>query len=133
MATDIRPNILAVVTVLLAAVLLLGGCAGLAPTANQQTVAGVTDVEIAFKENCGEAIPSCLAHVRWRDGKESVTMNVTIDLSQGTFTYRRGNTRAFEGQAVRAAVEQAIAAEIGDVAPGAIDAVTGAVLKALLP
>lgn len=113
---------------------LLGACAGSLPGVSQQGVAGITDVEVHFKDTCSDpSLPGCLSSVRWRDGKESASLKASLDLSTGTFNYDRSDVRAFDGQRVRAAVEKVVAEQVGNVTPGVVDAIVRAVITSIVP
>lgn len=45
--------------------------------------------------------------------------------------YKASDVRAFDGQAVRGAVEQAISEDVKEVAPGIVDSVVGEVMCAV--
>lgn len=107
------------------AVLLLGGLAA----CGQQDYAGLNIVRAEFAVPEGASGPVALEVI---GGKEQESITFKGALPDGTaFDYAATGVRAFDAFAVRAAVEQAIAAEVGDVAPGAVDAVMRAVMAAI--
>ena len=108
---------------LFAVPLVLGACT-FNPLDNQQVVAGVTDVEIAFTPEGG------ISHVRWRDGKEKDAVAVNTTLPGGVeFSYSASDVVAFDGQRIRGEVEKALAR--ADAGPEVVDALVDAIKTAI--
>lgn len=109
------------------ALLSLTACAGSFPAPyeadyNPQAYAGITHVDAKWKEN-GEG----LERIQVFQGKEGESFDVTADLKNGTVTWSGKNVKAFDGQALRAAVEQAVSADVKEAFPGIVDAIVKAV------
>ena len=112
---------------ILAAVLAAGlsACAGAVP-GNPQGYSGINHGRVSFYEDVKPREISVYG------GKESGTVSLTGKLPDGTeFAYTATDTRSFDGQAIRGAVEQAVSSDAADVAPGIVDAITGAVITVL--
>ena len=114
--------------VVLATTLFLGGCAGNTPWLNPQQYSGINRGTINFDSNTGKIVSIDV----W-GGKENASVALTGDIEKGNFTYSATDTKAFDGQKVRAAVEQTVSDDVKAVAPGIVDAVVKAVLGAINP
>lgn len=102
-------------------VLLLSACGSLS-SANQYS--GVNYAKAEFSGN-GQ-----LREIVFAGGKESGLVDLMVDLGNGAKAQFKGSdVRAFDGQAVRAAVEKAQAEVVGEVAPD----LTDAIMERLLP
>lgn len=70
-----------------------------------------------------------LCGVSWKDGKEKQSIKLKIELPNGAkLDYTADNVVAFDGQAIRAAVEQELAGATAET----IDAVTRSIIRALI-
>jgi hypothetical protein len=108
----------------------LYGCAGAVPW-NQQGYAGINMVEAKFQVPEGEAGPTSLRVV---GGKEQELIAFKATLPDGTITeYSARGVKAFDGQALRAAVEKAVSEDVKAVAPGIVEKVVGAVSRVVTP
>ena len=106
---------------LVGAAVLLAGCAGAVP-GNPQGFAGINKGTIRFVDGSPSLIEV------W-GGKEQSSVELSGTLPDGTaFTYSATDTKAFDGVKARAAVEAAVAAEVGDTLPGLVDAIMDALL-----
>lgn len=114
---------------LAAAGLLLGAC-----SLNPQSKAGMT---IASVELCESRIAAgTLYPCKWTlsDGKEKDDVELSVKLADGSLvTYHAKGVRAFEALKIRAAVEATVAKTVGEVGPGVVEAITQAVLGAVVP
>lgn len=114
----------AALTALCAVSLILSACAGAVPW-NPQGYSGINKGVIEFgpdgKPKRAEII----------GGKEQTRLVLDADMQSGKFHYEAVGVRAFDGQKVRAAVEQAVSADVRAVAPGIVDSVMSAVMRAL--
>ena len=113
--------------ILLIAFLSLGLTACGAVPWNDQENAGLTDMHIywGYDEANQIVYPS---EIRVTDGKEAGEIDLKFQMQDGTVLNFNGTEiRAFEGQALRAEVERVIAEQVGDVAPGVVDAIIGAI------
>lgn len=99
--------------------LMLAGCGA-------QNYAGISEWDFkACTTDNGQPYP-CRIHVV--NGKEGENVKAFVEMSDGTkFSYEATKVTAFEGQALRADVEKVIAEQIGDVGPGVVDAIIGAI------
>lgn len=96
-------------TSLAALALLLGG-------ACTSAGGGLTLAEV---QRCPDGGSVCA--VELRDGKERDHVVVDVQGPDWSARYEARTVRAFEGQAIRAALERAIAAELGQVPTGLVD------------
>ena len=65
-------------------------------------------------------------------GKEQSSVELSGSLPDGTtFTYSATDVKAFDGVAARAAVERAVAAEVGDAFPRLVDTIMDGLLGVL--
>jgi len=93
----------------------LAACAGAIP-GNQQGYAGINKAEIEFDEN-GKPEYALIV-----GGKENDSVSLNVKTPDGLeVQYSASGSKAFDGQAVRGAVEQAISADVGDAAPGIVE------------
>ncbi len=84
-----------------------------------QNKAGSESVFIEYFESS-----NTVKSVTYEHWKETEASTALVWLADGTrIELEAKGTKAFEGQALRANVEKAIAEQIGEVAPGVIDAV----------
>lgn len=113
--------------------LILAGCAGNTPWKNPQQWSGINEATI--EANCPEDVDAwCPATVHILGGKEAQRIGITYRKEQDGTTlvkYEAVDVKAFEGQQIRAAVEEAVSEDAKEVAPGIVDTVTSAVLEAL--
>ena len=108
------------------AAIILSGCAGAVPW-NKQNYAGVEEWSVEYVIADGE---SGLKRVHYINAKEAAASEIKIALNDGTILNFAGDgITAFQGQAIRADVEKAVAEQLGDVSPeivnSIIDAITG--------
>lgn len=106
--------------------IVLSGCAGAVPW-NKQNYAGINEVSFSWcKANDGKTYMPC--NVKITNGKENGGIKFSFEMPDGTIlNFSADDVRAFEGQSIRANVEKAIAEQLGDVAPGVVDAIIKAV------
>ena len=105
---------------------LLAACAGAFP-GNPQGYSGINRAEIEFDD---QGKPKTALIV---GGKENESITLTVKTPDGLeVEYAATGARAFDGQAIRGAVEQAISADIKEAAPAIVGNLTAA-LKSLLP
>ncbi|MGB0750254.1 MAG: hypothetical protein ACPGO3_16060 [Magnetospiraceae bacterium] len=108
----------------LGAVFLLAGCAGAFP-GNPQNHAGLTMAEVFWEDGA-------LKSASIIDGKEKQDVALVVRLPEGgSVDYRAAGVSAFQGQAIRGAVEQAVAAHLADAAPGVVQAITETILRGI--
>lgn len=106
-------------------------CAGVNPFDNPQAYSGINEVEATFQVPEGKSGPTWVKVI---GGKEQEAVGLTLDLPDGTrATYTASGVKAFDGVALRAAVEQAISNDVKEAAPGIVDSVVAAVIKAVVP
>ena len=107
--------------------LALAACAG-AMVGNPQGYAGITDAHVEVGTVKAEEKPY-IKEVRFRDGKEKQNVEITVKFEGGvpTITYKAEGVTAFDGQKVRAAVEQAVSSDAKDAMPGIVDTIVKAV------
>jgi hypothetical protein len=99
---------------------LLAACAGAIP-GNQQGYAGINRAEIEFDE-AGKPEYALIV-----GGKENDSVSLNVKTPDGLeVQYTASGSKAFDGQAVRGAVEQAISGDVRDAAPGIIENVMDA-------
>ena len=98
----------------------VSGCAGALPW-NKQNYAGINEVHFKWCENdkTGEFMACDVMII---DAKENGTIDFKFSMPDGTIlNFAADDVKAFEGQAIRAGVEQAIVEQFGNVAPEIID------------
>ncbi len=109
--------------------LLVTGCGSL--PWNPQGNAGITHVELSGCEADEGASGQLFCDIDIIDGKEKTNVDVKVvrDLDKNTVTatYTARNVAAFEGQAIRGEVEQAITESIRQVLP----AMTGEIINGI--
>lgn len=108
--------------------LLVGACAGAVP-GNPQNYAGITDAHVEVGTVKAEEKPY-IKDVRFRDGKQKQSVEIKISLDEEgkpTISYTAKGIEAFDGQKVRAAVEQAVSADAKEAMPGIVDTIVKAV------
>lgn len=109
------------------ALLLLGGC-------STQQYAGLTSLEVTMKPKCdGPTLAECAATIKYIDGKEKANVSTDVDLTKGRFTYTASDVKAFDGQALRAAVDKALIETAGQTIPQVADAIVRAVITSMVP
>src|SRR5690349_14426567 len=110
----------------------VAACAGSVPW-NDQNVAGVTDVHLNWcPVGAAPAADFKLCDVSWRDGKEKQAVHLAADLVAGKIDYSASAVAAFNGQAARADIEKAVAAQVGTaIGPGGVATIVDAVMKAI--
>ena len=110
----------------------LSGCAGAVPW-NDQTKAGLTVAEVEWCESA-ETADKYLCGARIVDGKEKKDVTLTIRLpNKAEVHYSAQGVKAFPAHKVRAAVEEAISADVKDSAPGIVDSLVESLVKVLGP
>lgn len=125
----------AVIVVALALALTLGGCAGAVRETisvagesaekvewNPQQYAGINRGTVRFPDGMEAEVVG---------GKEQGRIALAYKDKDREVLYEAENVKAFDGHAVRAAVEQSISADLRASAPGIVDSVVSAVFKAL--
>jgi hypothetical protein len=119
---------------ILALFLLVAGCS-FNPHDNAQTRAGITDVQIKFCSIGPVEAPTAYAPclISYMDGKERTDVKLSADLGKGLIEYKAGGSLAFDGQALRAAVEKAMLDAQVKVTGEVVDAITAAVIKSIKP
>ncbi len=111
------------------AALALSACAGAVPW-NPQGYAGINLVEAEFEVPENAAGPTRL---RILGGKEQESVAFKASLPDGTVVeYGAAGVGAFDGQRVRAAVEEAVSKDAREASPGIVDAIMKAVSGAVL-
>jgi len=101
------------------------GCAGAVPW-NKQNYAGIEFWEVDYEQNDGGQFQ--ISNVTYINGKEAGSSEIKIALADGTILNFAGDDiLAFEGQEIRANVERAVAEQLGEVAPGVVDAIIAAI------
>ncbi|MEE9395243.1 MAG: hypothetical protein V3W41_22350 [Planctomycetota bacterium] len=105
--------------------LALNACAGAVPW-NPQGHAGMTEVAVKW---CGEGADRAACKFKVMDGKEKGQVSFEVEFTpDGTImNYAATDEKAFEGQAIRADVEKAVAAEVTKAMPSIVDAVKAAI------
>lgn len=112
----------------IASMVILAGCAGAVPW-NPQGYAGINMVEASFQVPADQAGPTSIRIV---GGKEQESISFDAILPDGTdVSYTATGVRAFDGQTLRAAVEQAVSEDVKAIAPGIVENVVRAVTGAL--
>ena len=110
--------------------LVLSGCAGAVPW-NPQGYSGINMIEAEFVVAEGQSGPKSLRVV---GGKEQETITFKATLPDGTAVdYTASGVRAFDGQKLRAAVEEAVSDDVKAVAPGIVDNVLKAITRTTQP
>ena len=112
------------------ALALLSGCAGAVPW-NPQGYSGINLVEVEFQVPEDKAGPKSLRVV---GGKEQEAISFKATLPDGTMAkYNASGVKAFDGQKLRAAVEEAVSDDVKAVAPDIVDTVIKAVTRVARP
>lgn len=108
---------------LVALAILASGCAGAVP-GNPQGYSGINHGEFSYDPDTG-----ALEGEVW-GGKENEDVALKVQAPDGTtIDYSASGTKAFDGQAVRGAVEEAVSADVKDSVPGIVDTITDAILQ----
>lgn len=111
-----------------AALFALTGCAGAVPW-NPQGYSGIDEVEITFSVPDSVHGPETL---RITGGKEASNIAFSFVLPDGTeMSFSAADVRAFEGQKLRAAVEEAVSDDVKVSSPGIIDSILKAITGAM--
>lgn len=106
--------------------LVLAGC-GAVPW-NDQVAAGITTATVEWC-HAGDPPAAYICAVEFKDGKEKKNISLGVQMPGGVaVAYSAQGVQAFDGQAVRAAVEKAISGDLGGAAPGLVDRVVGAIM-----
>lgn len=106
----------------------LVGCAGATPWTNPAQYAGINYATFEYPTEQG-AITGTLY-----GGKEQGSVGITIRHPSGVeVEYTATDVKAFEGQKVRAAVEEAVSADAKEAMPGIVDTITDAIIRATSP
>ena len=112
------------------ALVLLSGCAGAVPW-NPQGYSGVNLVEAEFVVADGQSGPKSIKVV---GGKEQEAVSFKATLPDGTAVdYSASGVKAFDGQKLRAAVEDAVSDDVKAAAPGIVESVVKAVTRVARP
>lgn len=107
--------------------LTIGGC-------STQQYAGLTSLEVTMKPKCdGPTLAECAATIKYIDGKEKANVATDVDLTKGHFAYTASDVKAFDGQALRAAVDKALIETAGQTIPQVADAIVRAVITSMVP
>lgn len=112
---------------------LVSACAGALPW-NKQQYAGLSSWSWEPSSDCRLGEPICgTLHVM--DGKEKQDIAFSIEKTETGFkvSYIAAGVTAFQGQEIRAAVEQVVSEDVKETFPGIVDTVVNAVLKAIAP
>lgn len=105
----------------------LVGCAGAVPW-SPQGYAGINHAEFTYPTEQGEIEGVVYG------GKENDSVAITIKHPSGIeVTYSASGSKAFEGQSIRGAVEEAVSADAKEAMPGIVDTITDAIIKATSP
>lgn len=103
------------------AAFLLSACAGALP-GNPQGLAGINKGEFEYDPQTGKVSGEVIG------GKESEAVKLSVKTPDGLeVTYSAKGVKAFDGQAVRAAVERAVSDGAKQAMPGIVDSVVSAV------
>ena len=101
---------------------LVTACAGAVPW-NDQGYSGINKAEIEFDKNGKPKYALIIG------GKEQETVNLDVVTPDGLkVTYSASGVKAFTGQEIRGAVEQAVSKDATEIAPEVIDTITKGVL-----
>lgn len=104
----------------------LSGCAGAVPW-NKQNYAGVEEWSVEYVVADGE---SGLKLVHYINAKEAAASEIKIVLNDGTILNFAGDgITAFQGQAIRADVEKAVAEQLGDVSPEIVNSIIDGIVR----
>lgn len=104
----------------------IAGCA-MDPSRSEQAASGQTIVEARWCESYVEG--SYLCGLEWKDGKEKSNVTLHVELPNGyKLDYTASDVKAFDGQAIRAAVE----AVMVDATAETIDNVTRGIIRGLI-
>ncbi len=107
------------------AIIAISGCAGAVPW-NKQNYAGIEEWSVEYVVAKGE---SGIERVHYINAKEAASSEIKIALADGTILNFAGDgITAFQGQAIRADVEKAVAAELGDISPEIINSIIDAIV-----
>lgn len=128
--------------VIFALAFLLTACAGAVPW-NKQNYAGITswdfnyckvDVKADADGSYSLSEDEKICGVEVIDGKERGSVQLDFVLPDGTImNYLANDEAAFEGQRIRAEVEQAVAQAIADTLPGLLETALKAVVPDVVP
>ncbi len=123
---------------LVAVLFLVASCGGPLFVTKQEN-AGLTHWKAGPNVKCLEAAKTdktLCYELEVFDGKEK--QNVKFEITRSTdgvfkVTYNATAVKAFEGQAIRAAVEIEVAKALKDILPGMVDSLVKAILKSIKP
>jgi len=109
---------------------LLAACGAM--PGNDQVDAGITKATVEVCQK-GEAAPYfCGAEII--DGKEKASVSLDIEKPDGwKVHYAATEVKAFDGQKARAAVEQAISADLSKAFPDTVEKITKALIDVFAP
>jgi len=95
---------------------------------NKQNYAGINEVNFSWcKANEGKTYMPC--NVKIINGKENGAIEFSFEMPDGTIlNFAADDVKAFPGQDIRAKVEIAVVNQLGDVAPGLVDAIVKAIM-----
>lgn len=123
------------IAAVLAAALMLPACAG-GWIGGPQQHAGIETLRVKYELATladGSESPY-IKDVYYRSGKETNMAQLVFELPDGTkLNFDTDLAKAFEGQALRAEVERVVAEQVGDVAPGVVDAIIKALTGGISP
>ena len=105
--------------------LVLSACAGGLPWGPQQH-SGIETLRVTPITVVGETSkgPVIAYKIFYRSGKETGKASLIFKLpDETTFNFNTDDARAFEGQALRARVEEVVSQQLGESAPDVVDAI----------
>jgi hypothetical protein len=112
------------------ALLLFVAACGAIP-GNDQVDAGITKATVEVCQTDGKPY-FCGAEII--DGKEKQAVSLAVTQPDGwTVNYSASEVKAFDGQKIRGAVEQAISSDIKEAFPDIVEKITKAIIKTVVP
>ena len=121
----------------LAIALMVSGCGTI--FASKQENAGIAHWNLKPDVECIKAAKSdrtLCYEVEVFDGKEKADVTISVERrADGSFlvSYNAEEVKAFEGQALRAAVHIEVAKALKDILPGMVDSLVTAIIKGVKP
>ena len=114
--------------------LVLAACT-FSPLDNAQTRAGITNVGVEFCAIGPVEAPTSYApcQISYVDGKERHDVRLSADLGKGIIEYEAGGSLAFDGQAIRGAVERALVEAQVEATGELVDAILEALRLGVVP
>lgn len=118
------------VVIALTAMVLMAGCTGSAmppfSKTNPQSYSGINEAEFSYPTEQGEITGRVIG------GKEQEAIGITVRHPSGIeVEYSASGARAFKGQDIRRAVEEAVSEDAREVMPGIVDSVTQSIIDGL--